>query len=97
MKLNWSLFYSQLFFALLVFVSGQVPTPVYQYRKVLDDDGAYELFWNINETDIQFEVNVRTLGYVGFGISPSGRMSPADMVIGWVQDQDVFFGVSLAL
>ena len=32
------------------------------------------------------QVHVEALGYVGFGISPNGGMTGADVVIGWVKD-----------
>ena len=35
---------------------------------------------------ITFQVHVEALGYVGFGISPNGGMTEADVVIGWVLD-----------
>ena len=76
--------------------SGPTPESLYKFKKILDDKGNYELFWNIVGDTIQFEVKVRTLGYVGFGLSRdrSGRMSPADMVIGWVDKDNAYFGVS---
>ena len=96
MKLKWALVFPEILFAVLlhVLVFGQRPTSFYRYNKFLDPDRKYQLFWNINETAIQFEVRVQTLGYIGFGISKSGKMNPADMVIGWVQGIDVYFGVS---
>ena len=77
--------------------SGLGPEQIYKFRQVLDDEGNYELFWNFVGETIQFEVKVRALGYVGFGLSRdrSGKMSPADMVIGWVENDNVYFGVSI--
>ena len=34
------------------------------------------------------QVHVEALGYVGFGVSPNGGMTGADVVIGWVSDID---------
>lgn len=50
--------------------------------------------WGLNVTHIWFEVQVKTLGYVGFGISRDGRMVPADVVIGWVAGNQVHFQVT---
>jgi hypothetical protein len=58
-----------------------------------DLDPNYSVFWTPGEEDITFEVQVRTLGYVGFGFSADGQMSEADMVTGWVRDNQVFFQV----
>ncbi|XP_023701917.1 MOXD1 homolog 2 [Cryptotermes secundus] len=56
-----------------------------------DLDPNYSVFWTPGEEDITFEVQVRTLGYVGFGFSADGQMAGADMVTGWVRDNQVFF------
>lgn len=56
-----------------------------------DLDPNYSVFWTPGEEDITFEVQVRTLGYVGFGFSADGQMAGADMITGWVRDNQVFF------
>lgn len=57
----------------------------------------YRLLWSLGPgpQDITFELQVRTLGYVGFGFSKDGRMAGADMVVGWVDHGQVYFQVSL--
>lgn len=57
-------------------------------------DRNFAVFWTPGEDDITFEVQVRTLGYVGLGFSSDGKMKGADMIIGWVRDGQVFFQVS---
>ena len=74
----------------------------YTYRRVLNDDadGSYVLHWrfDISEETIYFAVNVSTTGWVGFGISPNGRMPGSDVVIGWVEsDGTARFSVSYCL
>ncbi|KAJ9593581.1 hypothetical protein L9F63_014869, partial [Diploptera punctata] len=54
-------------------------------------DPNYSVFWTPGDQDITFEVQVRTLGYIGFGFSSDGKMPGADMVIGWIRDGNVFF------
>ncbi|XP_033732845.1 DBH-like monooxygenase protein 1 [Pecten maximus] len=66
------------------------PTQTYEHRKQLDQDGDYILFWRTNDTHITFETHVKTHGYVGFGISRTGGMFPADVVFGWVADGKAF-------
>ncbi|EFA04095.2 MOXD1 homolog 2 [Tribolium castaneum] len=53
----------------------------------------YRLLWSLGPgpQDITFELQVRTLGYVGFGFSKDGRMTGADMVVGWVDKGQVYF------
>ncbi|XP_023029153.2 DBH like monooxygenase olf413 [Leptinotarsa decemlineata] len=53
----------------------------------------YRLLWSLGPgpQDITFELQVRTLGYVGFGFSKDGRMAGADMVVGWVDHGQVYF------
>lgn len=56
----------------------------------------YRLLWSLGPgpQDITFELQVRTLGYVGFGFSKDGRMAGADMIVGWVDKGQVYFQVS---
>jgi hypothetical protein len=42
--------------------------------------------WGFNESVIWFQVQVQTLGYVGFGISETGKMVPADVFVAYVTD-----------
>ncbi|KAF4521685.1 hypothetical protein B566_EDAN009142 [Ephemera danica] len=46
-------------------------------------DDRFLVRWTPGPEDITFELTVATLGYVGFGISPDGRMWGSDLVIGW--------------
>ena len=54
----------------------------------------YDLYWTVQDEEIKFQVQVKTLGYVGFGISPNGGMAGADIVTGWVKDDTVYFQAS---
>ncbi len=60
----------------------------YRYSSVLFDQGddRYELYWSFDRgaETIEFAVKVKTTGWVGFGLSPSGMMPGSDVVIGWV-------------
>nr|XP_022919190.1 MOXD1 homolog 2 [Onthophagus taurus]XP_022919191.1 MOXD1 homolog 2 [Onthophagus taurus] len=53
----------------------------------------YRLLWSLGPgpQDITFELQVRTLGYVGFGFSKDGRMPGSDMIVGWVDKGQVYF------
>ncbi|PSN48994.1 hypothetical protein C0J52_03862 [Blattella germanica] len=70
---------------------GQVTGAHWSHSAVLDPN--YSVFWTPGEEDITFEVQVRTLGYIGFGFSDDGKMPGADLVVGWVQEGTVFFQV----
>ena len=72
------------------------PTQDYPFSLQLDSEGKVHLFWNYNDTHITFEIHSRAGGYVGFGISPNGKMYPADMVIGWVKENKVYFAVRMS-
>ncbi len=67
----------------------------YPFSLTLVDD-SYYLYWNFSRTEetIQFAVRVKTEGWVGFGISPSGQMPGSDIVIGWVDGDRAYFHVS---
>ena len=73
----------------------------YPFSRVLyDAEGQYYGFhWNfdIATKTIHFAVNVSTVGWVGFGVSPTGQMPGSDVVIGWVADNgNTYFHVSLS-
>ena len=72
------------------------PTENYPYSLQLDSEGNVQLYWSYNDTHITFELHSRASGYIGFGISPNGKMYPADMVIGWVKENKVFFAVRMS-
>jgi hypothetical protein len=69
------------------------PTGFYKDHVVLMP-GAYEFYWNFTDTDIIGEIHVKTEGWVGFGLSPNGKMSDSDVIIGWIDaDKKVNFTV----
>ena len=71
----------------------------YTNYAALDEDTNVFFYWSINATDssIQFAVQAKTTGWVGFGISTGqGKMQGADIVIGWVKDGETFYAVSVA-
>ncbi|XP_076272907.1 MOXD1 homolog 1 [Rhynchophorus ferrugineus] len=59
---------------------------VWTHSLALDSDGFVVLKWQPRHQEILFRVEARTLGYVGLGFSPNGKMEGADMIIGWVDD-----------
>lgn len=85
---------SQIFFGyFLVFsylsyvLSEVIPSENYKFSLNVDDkdENLYKLFWKTLENDeIQFELHCRTLGWIGFGLSPNGGMAGSDIMIGWV-------------
>ena len=60
----------------------------YDHAAYLDENMLYKLYWSVKHADklIHLAAEVKTTGWVGFGISQglSGRMLNADIVIGWV-------------
>ena len=63
----------------------------YNHAAYLDPDENYMLYWSVKHADksIHFAAEVKTTGWVGFGISAglSGSMKDADIVIGWVDSK----------
>ena len=55
---------------------------------------VYHMFWKSDSSTITIEVHVAVKGWVGFGISPNGGMTNADIVIGYVKDGVAYFSVS---
>lgn len=70
----------------------------YRFEVVLFEQGDqyYDLHWNFTKESetIYFAVNVSTIGWVGFGLSPNGLMPNSDVVMGWVDGENTFFHVS---
>lgn len=60
----------------------------------VDMNEDYHLQWNIYGREITFEVQARTLGYIGLGFSPDGQMPGSDVAIGWVSQGQAHFQVS---
>lgn len=60
----------------------------YNYHRALDSSSQYMIYWrfNMESKTINFAVNVSTRGWIGFGISPNGKMPGSDVVMGWVDD-----------
>jgi len=57
----------------------------------VDLDPNFRLSWTFNSSHITFSTNVTTTGYVALGISPNGKMYPADVVVGGVKDGRPYF------
>lgn len=65
-------------------------TPTGYYSNQVDlIPGTYRFYWNFTETNIIGEIHVKTLGWVGFGLSPNGGMNNSDVVIGWITNDGV--------
>lgn len=68
----------------------------YTNSAYLDESKTYKLYWKINneKKSIQFATRVKTLGWVGFGISSgNGNMVGSDVVIGWVKENKGYLKV----
>ena len=92
---NIALLWMYSILSMLVNTNGQTQSWDYTYYRALDYEGKYILGWRHNDTDIEFEVTVQTLGYVGFGISRTGDMYPADIMIGWISEGNMYLGVCI--
>ena len=68
---------------LLLFVTGVVAVE-WKHSAVLDNN--FLVLWTPGERDVMFEIQVKTLGYVGLGFSRDDGTVGADMVIGWVDN-----------
>lgn len=66
----------------------------FQWDHSVDLDENFRLLWKVKDPDIIAEVQVKTLGYIGFGFARSEHIYGADMVIGWVDNKHTFFQVS---
>ena len=70
----------------------------YDHFAALDELENFKLFWSVDteKNEVSFAVEVRTTGWVGFGISSgNGKMKGSDLVIGWVKDCKGYLTVSV--
>ncbi|XP_073708793.1 DBH-like monooxygenase protein 2 homolog [Garra rufa] len=67
--------------------------PLLPFTEHLDHENNVRLRWGFDEIQrtIMFEVTVNTSGWVGFGFSPKGGMTGADIVIGGVGPDGSYF------
>lgn len=76
----------------LVFALGSAldPSDTYPRHLQLKSDGSYVVYWKhtgLTQNDtITFEIIAQTTGWIGFGLSPTGGMPGADIVIGGFDD-----------
>lgn len=62
---------------------------LFSYDNYLELNAAnpqYDLYWTVDGDTISFAVRVETNGWIGFGISPDGRMLDSDVIQGFVGD-----------
>ncbi|EDS29621.1 dopamine beta hydroxylase [Culex quinquefasciatus] len=62
-----------------------------QWDHIVDFDPNYRLLWTSNTQDITFEIQARTLGWVGMGFSHDGTLADSDVAIGWIDQGHVYF------
>ncbi len=69
--------------------------PLLPFSEHLDLEHKVRLKWGFDEIQgtILFELTVNTSGWVGFGFSPKGGMTGADIVIGGVGPSGSYFTV----
>lgn len=59
------------------------PTDVYVNSLELQPN-MYYMFWNYTSTDVLIELQVKTTGWIGFGLSPNGGMDGSDVIVAWL-------------
>ncbi|XP_020297995.1 MOXD1 homolog 2 [Pseudomyrmex gracilis] len=71
-------------FLFLFLIIGGVVCVDWKHSAVLDNN--FLVLWTPDEREVTFEVQVKTLGYVGLGFTRDDDHTGADMVIGWVDN-----------
>ena len=59
---------------------------VFMHRKVLVEPDVYVLNWNYTDKSITGEIKVKANGWIAFGITESGGMHGADVIVAWIND-----------
>lgn len=83
-----------LLWALLAGAAAGGSGQTYPHRTLLDAEGKYWLSWGRRDDRLAFRLEVRTVGYVGLGFSPTGAMAAADIVVGGVAHGRPYLQVS---
>ncbi|XP_078511753.1 putative DBH-like monooxygenase protein 2 [Lissotriton helveticus] len=81
------------FLSLLSLAAGEMED--LRFSKAMNPEGTVVVRWGFNKAnkDITFQVEAQTHGWIGFGLSPSGGMTGADIAIGGVwPNQTTYFG-----
>ncbi|XP_043238916.1 DBH-like monooxygenase protein 1 homolog [Amphibalanus amphitrite] len=63
-----------------------VPAQKWDSEAVLAADGSVRIQWRIHDGNFTCQLEATTLGWVGFGLSPTGAMANSDMVVAGVKD-----------
>eukprot|EP00112_Aurelia_sp_Birch-Aquarium-sp1_P005363 Seg1607.2 transcript_id=Seg1607.2/GoldUCD/mRNA.D3Y31 product="DBH-like monooxygenase protein 1" protein_id=Seg1607.2/GoldUCD/D3Y31 len=75
-------------FCNLIFIVRANLSSKYDHAAYLDVNENFKVYWSVKDVDkaVHFAVEVKTTGWVGFGISKglAGNMKGADMCVGWV-------------
>ena len=81
----------------LVMETGAQENPLLPFTEHLDSDEMVTLRWGFDEIEgnITFELCINTTGWISFGLSPNGGMAGSDMVIGGVNSDGIYFGVTI--
>ena len=60
----------------------------FEHNTFMDLNENFRVFWTVlNDSFIEFGLQVNTKGWIGIGISLNGLMANSDVMIGWI-DQD---------
>ncbi len=63
---------------------------VFTNSEIIIAPDQYILYWNVTDENIIIKAEVKADGWVGFGLSPDGRMFNSDIIIGWSDFQGGF-------
>ncbi|CAD5114492.1 DgyrCDS3617 [Dimorphilus gyrociliatus] len=61
-----------------------MPSEKYPFSEILKEPNVYKVYWKVVKEMITFEIQVKTKGWVGFGISPNGNMKGSDVIMAWM-------------
>lgn len=68
----------------VLFLLNNVFCVEWKHSAILDNN--FLVLWTPGDKEVTFEIQVKTLGYVGLGFKKEDGREGADMVIGWVDN-----------
>ncbi|CAF0808100.1 unnamed protein product [Brachionus calyciflorus] len=85
------LFFKLILLIILINKIHLLPNPQINANKyILVEPDLYILYWDHNTTDINFEIHVKTNGWISFGLSRHGDMEYSDVIVTWLKPDGSF-------
>ena len=82
-----------LYCAALLLFKNFIYANEWNHNAYLDANDRYHISWKYDDQKemITFLAEVKTKGWIGFGLSPNGGMKGSDIIIAWITDDGITY------